>query len=52
MVAPDFSVQDLRQTPWFCGHNGSTWYACVHADINDEVVIDTAKRLVDHSLLQ
>jgi hypothetical protein len=52
MVAADFRVPDVRQTPWSCGHNGATWYACVHADIDDEVVIETAKRLVDHALPQ
>lgn len=48
----DFRLPDVRQTPWACGHNGSIWYACVHADIDDPVVIDTAKRLVDKAVPQ
>lgn len=48
----DFRLDGVRQTPWACGHNGAIWYACVHADIDDEVVIETAKRLVDKAIPQ
>ena len=49
---PNFRVEGVRQTPWSCGHNGEIWYACVHADVDDELVIDTAKRLVDKAMPQ
>ena len=48
----NFRVSGVRQTPWACGPGGEIWYACVHADIDDEVVIDTAKRLVDRAIPQ
>ena len=41
-----------QQTPWACGHKGSVWYADVHADIDDELVISNAKRIVDKVLPQ
>jgi hypothetical protein len=52
MTRPDFRVDGVRQTPWSCGHNGEIWYACIHADADDEVVIETAKHLVDRALTQ
>jgi hypothetical protein len=48
----DFRLSGVRQTPWACGPGGEIWYACVHADIDDEVVIETAKRLVDRAIPQ
>jgi hypothetical protein len=48
----DFRLRGVRQTPWACGHNGRNWFACVHADIDDEAVIETAKRLVDKAVPQ
>ncbi|MFM8508924.1 MAG: hypothetical protein ACKOCU_01160 [Betaproteobacteria bacterium] len=48
----DFRVDNVRQTPWACGHQGEVWYACVHADVHDEVVINAAKRIVDKAIPQ
>ena len=48
----DFRVDGVRQTPWACGHNGAIWYACVHADVHDEAVINAAKRIVDKAIPQ
>ena len=48
----DFRVPNTRQTPWACGHNGEVWYAVIHPDIEDETVIDCAKRIVDEALPQ
>ncbi|MFM8344851.1 MAG: hypothetical protein ACKOB5_10150 [Betaproteobacteria bacterium] len=48
----DFRVDNVRQTPWACGHQGEVWYACVHADVDDEAVIYAAKRIVDKALPQ
>ncbi len=48
----NFRLSGVRQTPWACGPGGDNWYACVHAEIEDEVVIDTAKRLVDRATPQ
>lgn len=48
----DFRIDGVRQTPWNCGHKGKAWYACIHANVDDEVVIETAKRLVDHAVPQ
>ncbi len=45
-------VPEQRQTPWGCGHKGAIWYACVHPDIDDEIVIENAKRIVDKALPQ
>jgi hypothetical protein len=36
-----------RQTPWACGPKGTIWWANVHAEVDDEIVIDNAKRIVD-----
>ena len=41
-----------RQTPWACGHKGDIWYANVHAEIEDEIAIDSAKRIVDRVMPQ
>jgi hypothetical protein len=48
----NFRLSGVRQTPWACGPGGDIWYACVHANIEDEAVIDTAKRLVDRAIPQ
>ncbi len=48
----DFRLPKQRQTPWACGHKGAIWYACVHPDIDDEIVIENAKRIVDKALPQ
>lgn len=48
----DFRVPSVKQTPWACGHNGEVWSACVYSDIEDEAVVDRAKRLVDGALPQ
>jgi hypothetical protein len=41
-----------RQTPWACGPKGDIWYANVHAEIDDEIVIENAKRIVDRVIPQ
>jgi hypothetical protein len=48
----DFREPGNRQTPWACGPNGEIWYANIHANIEDEIVIDNAKRIVDRALPQ
>ena len=41
-----------HQTQWACGPGGEIWYANIHPDIYDELVIDTAKRIVDKAVPQ
>jgi len=41
-----------HQTAWACGPNGEIWYAHVHADVYDEIVIENAKRIVDIAVPQ
>jgi hypothetical protein len=48
----DFRVPGNRQTPWACGPNGAIWYANLHTDIEDQIVIENAKRIVDKALPQ
>lgn len=38
--------------PWACGHGGEVWYANLHADVDDPLVIEHAKRLVDKAVPQ
>ncbi len=46
--AMDLRVRGIgRQTPWACGPNGEIWYANVHAEVDDEIAVDNAKRIVD-----
>lgn len=37
---------------WACGHGGTVWYANLHVDFDDPVVIDQAKRIVDKAAPQ
>lgn len=46
----NYRLPRARQTPWACGPDGRVWYATIHRDIDDEVVIENAKRIVDGAL--
>lgn len=48
----DFRVPGNRQTTWACGPQGAIWYANLHADIEDQIVVENAKRIVDKALPQ
>jgi len=48
----NYRLAGVRQTPWACGPKGRLWYATIHRDIEDPLVIDNAKRIVDEALAE
>ena len=41
-----------RQTPWACGRNGEIWHATLIPEIDNLIVIEHAKRIVDLAVPQ